>query len=174
MESDESFIGGLFKSMHESKKRRMREASSAKGAKTMRGGIGKTIVQAVLERNGDVRAQIVESTKVEPRLAFIEANVEDGSRLMTDEGYDNPAFSEKFIHEFVNHEQEYVRGNVHCNNVENFWTLLQRTLGGTYVSVEPFHLSAYVDEQAFRFNSRKTDDATRFVTTPEPNEGACV
>ncbi|MDP9191985.1 MAG: transposase [Acidobacteriota bacterium] len=70
---------------------------------------------------------------------------------MTDEASDVKVIKEKFVHDFVNHQVEYVRGNVHCNGVENFWTLLQRTIGGTYVSVEPFHLSAYVDEQAFRF-----------------------
>ena len=75
----------------------------------------------------------------------IEDNVEVGSPLMTDSGYAGNRFAENFIHDYVNHEIEYVRGNVHCNGVENFWSLLQRSLGGTYVSVEPFHLSAYVD-----------------------------
>jgi len=55
------------------------------------------------------------------------------------------------------------RGNVHTNSVENFWSLLQRTLSGTYVSVEPYHLSAYVDEQSFRFNQRKATDGQRFL-----------
>ena len=120
-------------------------------------------MQAVLERNGEVRAQILESAHIEPRAEFLEANVEAGSKLMTDEGYAHPRFSKNFVHDYVNHEVEYVRGNVHCNGVENFWNLLQRTLGGTYVSVEPFHLSAYVDEQAFRFNCRKDNDGQRFL-----------
>lgn len=81
---------------------------------------------------------------------------------MTDEGYAHPRFAEKFIHDYVNHEIEYVRGNVHTNSVENFGALLQRGLSGTYISVEPFHLSAYVDEQAFRFNTRKDNDGLRF------------
>ncbi len=70
-----------------------------------------------------------------------------------------------FVHDFVNHEVEYAHGNVHCNGVENFWSLLQRTLSGTYVSAEPFHLRAYVDEQAFRFNNRKDNDSGRFLKT---------
>jgi transposase-like protein len=160
VETDESFIGGLFKNMHERKKQAIRDANTPK----KRGGIGKTIVQAVLERDGEIRAQILETNHVERRLAFLLENVEEGSQLMTDEASDVPAIKEKFIHDFVNHEVEYVRGNVHCNGVENFWTLLQRSLGGTYISVEPFHLSAYVDEQAYRFNMRKRNDATRFVT----------
>ncbi len=56
-----------------------------------------------------------------------------------------------------------MRGNIHTQGIENFWSLLKRTLKGTYVSVEPFHLSAYVDEQAFRFNQRKSSDSERFV-----------
>jgi hypothetical protein len=64
---------------------------------------------------------------------------------------------------FIDHAEEYVRGEVHTNGVENFWSLLKRGLSGTYVSVEPFHLTACVDEQAFRFNTRKDDDGDRFV-----------
>jgi hypothetical protein len=110
-----------------------------------------------------VRAQIIESTGVEERLTFLLKNVEEGAQLMTDEGYTNTAFDQHFIHEFVNHEEQYVRGNVYTNGVENFWCLLQRAIGGTYVSVEPFHLSKYVDEEAFRFNLRKDNDGERFL-----------
>jgi len=163
VETDEVFIGGLFKNMHKSRRAKVRAESEAKGARTQRGAIGKTLVQAVLERDGEVRAQILSSTQVETRLAFIKEHVKDGAQLMTDEGSFSPAYGENFVHEFVNHQIEYVRGNVHCNGVENFWSLLQRTLGGTYVSVEPYHLSAYVDEQCFRFNNRKDNDGGRFL-----------
>ena len=67
------------------------------------------------------------------------------------------------MHQFVDHAQTYVRDNVHTNGIENFWALLKRTLGGTYISVEPFHLFRYLDEQAFRFNNRGLNDAQRFV-----------
>jgi hypothetical protein len=68
----------------------------------------------------------------------------------------------------VNHVEEYVRGNVHTQGIENFWSLLKRGLNGTYVAVEPFHLDRYLDEQMFRFNNRSTrenpiDDADRFM-----------
>jgi hypothetical protein len=159
VEADECFIGGLFKNMHEKKREEIRAANTPH----KRGGIGKTIVQAVIQRNGDVRAQIIDDLSVEARLAFLRANVEEGSQLMTDEGYSAAEFGESFVHDFVNHEIEYVRGNVYTNNVENFWALLQRTISGTYVSVEPYHLSAYVDEQSFRFNQRKDNDAGRFL-----------
>jgi hypothetical protein len=159
VETDECFIGGLFKNMHESK----REAIRAANTPHKRGGIGKTIVQAVLERGGEVRAQVIDSLSLDTRLPFLRENAEAGAKLMSDEGSDSPQVDAAFAHEFVNHQIEYVRGNVHCNGVENFWALLQRTLSGTYVSVEPYHLSAYVDEQSFRFNQRKDDDAGRFL-----------
>jgi hypothetical protein len=159
VEADECFIGGLFKNMHESKREEIRAANTP----NKRGGIGKTIVQAVVERNGQVRAQIIDSLDTATKLAFLKANVEEGAKLMTDEGSASPEFGENFVHDFVNHQIEYVRGNVHTNSVENFWALLQRGLSGTYISVEPFHLSAYVDEQAFRFNTRTDNDGSRFV-----------
>jgi hypothetical protein len=64
--------------------------------------------------------------------------------------------------------QEYVRGEVHTQGIENFWSLLKRGLKGTYVAVEPFHLDRYVDEQIFRYNNRATrdnplNDADRFT-----------
>jgi hypothetical protein len=75
----------------------------------------------------------------------------------------NSLKAQKFVHETVNHLNEYVRGDVHTNGIENFWALLKRTLKGTYVAVEPFHLDAYVDEQVFRFNNRKgKNDQMRF------------
>ena len=163
VEADESFIGGLFKNMHTSRKEKIRAEAANKGASTQRGSIGKTLVQAVLERDGEIRAQIIANAQVEPRLSFLREHVDAGTELMTDQGYDLPAFKQDFAHRFVNHEIEYVNGNVHCNGVENFWSLLQRALSGTYVCVEPFHLSAYVDEQVFRFNNRKDNDAGRFL-----------
>ena len=70
------------------------------------------------------------------------------------------------MHSVINHAEKYVEGNVHTNGIENFWSLLKRTIGGTYVSVEPFHLFRYLDEQAFRFNRRKANDADRFFEVP--------
>ena len=163
VESDECFIGGLFKNMHKSRKAKVRAESEKKGASTMRGAIGKTLVQAVLERDGEIRTKILQGMTTEERMDFLKANVEGGTSFMTDEGYKDNAFGEEFVHRFVNHEVKYVEGNIHTNGVENFWSLLSRMLHGTYVAVEPFHLSAYVDEQAFRFNNRKDNDAGRFL-----------
>ncbi len=68
-----------------------------------------------------------------------------------------------FIHNVIDHAEAYVNGEVHTNGLENFWSLLKRALKGTYVSVEPFHLFRYLDEQAYRFNQRKLSDARRFI-----------
>lgn len=72
--------------------------------------------------------------------------------------------SDDYQHEVVDHAVEYVRGQVHTNGIENFWSLLKRGLKGTYVSVEPFHLFRYLDEQVFRFNARMDNDYGRFAS----------
>ena len=72
-------------------------------------------------------------------------------------GYDR--LFELYAHEFVNHAECYVDGRVHTNGLENFWSLFKRNLRGTYVSVEPFHLFRYLDEQVFRFNNRGPEES---------------
>lgn len=176
VEADECHIGGLLKNMHKGRRAKLEAETQEDREKRAEGhpqlgkkrrvadgagpAIGKTLVQAIVERDGEVRAQVLQTFGTLERAFFIVEHVEEGARLMTDTG--NARIS-KFIHEFVNHQHEYVRGNVHTNSVENFWALLQRTLSGTYVSVEPYHLSAYLDEQSFRFNQRKANDGQRFV-----------
>jgi hypothetical protein len=83
--------------------------------------------------------------------------------LFTDELSSYAGLDKEYVHHVINHMEAYVRGNVHTNGIENFWTLLKRTIRGTYVSVEPFHLFRYVDEQSFRFNNRKDDNLGRFA-----------
>ena len=72
------------------------------------------------------------------------------------------ALNAEYIHEVIDHAEAYVRGHVHTNGIENFWSLLKRAIKGTYVNVEPFHLFRYLDEQTFRYNARKTTDGKRF------------
>jgi transposase-like protein len=155
VEADETFIGGKVSNMHKSKKVRLQKTSQ-KG--------NKTIVLGLLQRDGHVRAAVAPSRHKRPVQSNITANVEPGSTLYTDEhvSYDN--LPDGFVREFVNHLDSYVQGRVHTNGLENFWSLLKRTLKGTYVSVDPVHLQAYVDEQAFRFNNREFRDADRFVS----------
>jgi transposase-like protein len=90
-------------------------------------------------------------------------HVEQGARVYTDAYVSYNNLESQFIHNVINHAERYVDGLVHTNGIENFWSLLKRTLKGTYVSVEPFHLFRYLDEQSFRFNNRKGNDSDRFI-----------
>jgi ISXO2-like transposase domain len=83
-------------------------------------------------------------------------HIDPSATLITDEwgGYKDS----RFVHEIVNHAETYVRGQIHTNGIENFWSLLKRGLNGTYISVEPFHLQRYLTEQVFRYNNRATKD----------------
>jgi transposase-like protein len=108
-----------------------------------------------------VRVKVIDNTKKKTLQAEVRQHVLAGSALFTDalqsyEGLD------EFQHEVVDHAVEYVRGEVHTNGLENFWSLVKRGLKGTYISVEPFHLFRYLDEQVFRYNNRKMNDSDRF------------
>lgn len=70
--------------------------------------------------------------------------------------------NQSYVHKVIDHAEKYVDGLVHTNGLENFWSLLKRSLSGTYVSVQPFHLFRYLDEQSFRFNARSGSEADRF------------
>ncbi|MFY9740359.1 MAG: IS1595 family transposase, partial [Candidatus Sulfotelmatobacter sp.] len=123
-------------------------------------GTGKTIVQGILDRNlRKVRAQVVPNVTREALQSEIFRNVKYGSTVYTDNAvaYDN-GLQRRFIHDVVNKTEAYVRGRVHVNGMENFWSLFKRSLRGTYVAVEPFHLARYVDEQVFSYNNRKDGD----------------
>ena len=120
---------------------------------------GKTIVMGILERASKgkqkrVRTSILNDRKKASMQPEVAAHIEPGSTVYSDEWASNWRMDDVFEHGVVNHLQEYVSGNVHTNGIENFWSLLKRGVGGTYVAVEPFHLFRYVDEQAFRFNNR--------------------
>ncbi len=161
VEADESFIGGKSKNMHAMK----RIGKQVRGELGPRGVTGKAIVMGLLERNTkQVRATVIPERKQEHLHGEIRKHVEPGSQLYTDElvQYENLP---EYARDFVNHTEEYVRGAVRTNGLENFWSLLKRSLAGTYVSVEPFHLQAYVNEQAFRYNNREFSDFERFSMT---------
>jgi len=154
VEVDETFIGGLARNFHISKRKKL----------ALNGFVGKVAVMGLLERHGgEVRTMVIDGTTraiLEPR---VRENVEAGSTVYTDKhsGYDN--LDDDYIRGVINHAEKYVEGNVHTQGIENFWSLLKRSLKGTYISVEPFHLFRYLDEQTFRFNTRKGTDADRFV-----------
>lgn len=157
VEVDETFVGGKLKNMHKDRRERY---IAEKGGRTG-GASGKTIVMGMLDRDlRQVRAKVVPNVKRETLQAALLKEVKHGSKVFTDEavGYDKVSYN--FVHDVVNHMETYVNGQVHTNGIENFWSLLKRTLSGTYVAVEPFHLERYVDEQVFRFNHRKNADGT--------------
>jgi transposase-like protein len=154
VEMDETFIGGKVKNMHENKKKNSVSKS--------RGIVGKAIVVGMLERKGRVKAEVVMERTKHVLHALANKHIAPGATLITDEWH--PYKGTSFQHEIINHATEYVRGQVHTQGIENFWSLLKRGLTGTYISVEPFHLSRYVDEQAFRYNNRKKmEDFDRFA-----------
>jgi transposase-like protein len=153
IEADETFIGGKARNMHAAKR-----AVKITGT----GGKDKTAVMGILERGGKIVTKVVPNRKKKALQAEVREHVLAGSALFTDALKSYEGLSE-FQHEVVDHAVEYVRGEVHTNGCENFWSLLKRTLGGTYLSVEPFHLFRYLDEQAFRYNHRKGfNDGQRF------------
>jgi transposase-like protein len=154
VEVDETFIGGKARNMHLSKR---------KQRITGTGGADKTIVFGMLERGGRVRAKVMPNRKMETVQPEIKKHVEAGTALYSDEWTAYRGLGTDYAHQVINHAVQYVDGRVHTNSMENFWSLLKRGIAGTYVSVEPFHLFRYLDEQMFRFNNRKNiDDAGRF------------
>lgn len=160
IEADETFIGGLARNMHRNKR-----GKKIRGT----GGSGKAIVMGMLERgtiakHSKVRATVVPSNSCRELQSKVRQHVELGSDLFTDALKSYRGLQSEYAHQVVDHAVEYVRGNVHTNTIENFWSLLKRGIKGTYVSVEPFHLFRYLDEQAFRFNTRKSNGAERFAS----------
>jgi transposase-like protein len=156
VEADETFIGGKSRNMHVNKRK---QAITGTGG----AGSGKAIVLGILERGGAVVTLHVNNTRRASLEPIILNTVEQGSRIYTDALPSYKNLNTWFRHEAVDHAVAYVDGLIHTNGLENFWSLLKRTLRGTYVSVEPFHLSRYLDEQAWRYNLRGLTDAQRFV-----------
>lgn len=156
VEADETFVGGKGQNMHLWKRRE----------KGIRAGItGKACVVGCLKRGGEVRAEVVEGRKSTDIHAVIRKHVEPGTQLYTDDLSAYRALSPEYLHGFVNHAIKYVDGHIHTNGLENFWSLFKRCIKGTHVSIEPFHLQAYLDSEMFRFNNRDLKDGGRFSTS---------
>lgn len=160
IEADETYIGGKARNMHKGKHKRV-----IKGT----GGMGKVAVSGLLERHGPdkkhstVRAEVVGSVRKGILHERIRDNVEAGSALYTDALKSYEGLDGEYVHGVIDHAETYVKGKIHTNGLENFWSLLKRGIKGTYVSVEPFHLFRYLDEQTYRFNNRKDNDSGRFL-----------
>ena len=157
-ESDETFIGGAFRNMHSVRRDKLPQG---------RGTIGKAVVHGILQRTtGDkpsqVRVNVVANQKRKTLHHEIKKNVKAGIVVYTDSLKSYEGLDTMYVHDMIDHAVEYVRGEVHTNGMENFWSLLKRMLGGTYVSVAPKHLTRYCAEEAYRFNERVGSDAERF------------
>jgi transposase-like protein len=155
VEADETFIGGKARNMHVAQRKRRITGTGTKD---------KTAVMGILERGGKVRASVIPNRKKIAIQAEVKKHVEAGAALYTDALLSYDGLASDYAHQVVDHAVQYVDGKVHTNGLENFWALLKRSISGTYISVEPFHLFRYLDEQSFRFNERKSTDAERFVT----------
>jgi transposase-like protein len=125
----------------------------------------------LLERHGEVRTTVITTTKRETLHGEVKKHVEAGSTVYSDALRSYNQLDREYIHHVINHAERYVDGHVHNNGIENFWSLLKRSIRGTYVSVEPFHLFRYLDEQTFRFNTRKGNDSDRFKRVSEQVAG---
>jgi transposase-like protein len=166
VEVDETFIGGKARNMHAAKKREKIHGT---------GPGDKEIVFGMVERGGKVRTAHVGSRTKKELQSAIRENVAAGAAIFSDELHSYSGLDADYQHAVINHAVEYVQGNVHTNTMENFWSLLKRGLGGTYIAVEPFHLFRYLDEQAFRYNNRTDmNDADRFVVAMTQTTGKRV
>jgi hypothetical protein len=153
IEVDETFVGAKARNMHASKRERRITGTGPKD---------KTAVMGILQRGGEVRAMVVPSRKKHVLQGEVKKHVEVGAALYSDALMSYSGLDLEYAHQVIDHAVAYVNGKVHTNGLENFWSLFKRGINGTYVSVEPFHLFRYLDEQCFRFNNRKVTDGERF------------
>ena len=150
--ADETFVGGKFRNMHSDKRYRARQKDN------------KVIVFGILERGGLVKTVVVPDRKASTLQREVKSGVAVGSNLYTDELTSYQGLRHWYNHGAVNHaEGGYVDGNTTTNDLEAYWSLLKRTIRSTYISVDRDHLKRYLDEQEFRYNTRKITDGERFA-----------
>ena len=157
VEADETYIGAKARYMHKHRRTGVGDA-----------GIKKTAVQGILERAKGNKAsrvvlKVVKTTRRPELCGNVREYVLEGSEVHTDALMSYDDLERDYDHQVVDHMVSYVNGKVHTNGLENFWSLLKRGIRGTYISIEPFHLFRYLDEQAFRFNERENTDSGRFL-----------
>jgi transposase-like protein len=160
-ESDETYVGGLAKNMHKSRRERVISGT---------GGVNKSIVHGLLERHmatktSRVKAKVIPNVKRKTVQAEVRAHVEPGSEVFTDKLLGYNGLDDQYVHEAIDHAEAYVNGRVHTNGLENFWSLLKRMIRGTYIRPSPWHLDRYLDEESTRFNERDGTDGDRFAET---------
>lgn len=166
VEVDETYIGGKARKMNTGRRKKM----LADGKHKRNAWAGKVAVMGLLQRHetkgkSKVRTMPIDTIRRHRLQEQIANNVEDGTTIYTDKLASYDRLDVYYEHKVIDHAEKYVDGVIHTNGLENYWSLLKRAIRGTYVSVEPFHLFRYLDEQAFRFNERTDNDATRFAKT---------
>jgi transposase-like protein len=165
VEVDETYIGGKARNMNRAQRHRALNGAGFKNA-----WAGKVPVMGLLQRHPEkgksrIRTKPVDSIRTYRLHKEVTENVEDGATVYTDALKSYNKLNLYYEHKVIDHAEKYVDGQIHTNGLENYWSLLKRTLKGTYISVEPFHLFRYLDEQAMRFNTRSETDAERFAQT---------
>lgn len=158
VEVDETYIGGKARSMNARRRRRWEAEGGSQGHG------GKVGVMGFKQRDGQVAFAVLErGTRKAELQREVRKRVKPDATIITDELKSYSGLDTHYQHLVINHAEKYADGMIHTNGLENFWSLLKRSLGGTYVSVRPFHLFRYLDEQAFRYNGRDGEDKDRLV-----------
>jgi transposase-like protein len=130
------------------------------------------MVVGALERDGKVIAKQVKDTTITTLVPFVNNNVALGSEVITDEWGAYKTLKHQYTHNSISHNQkEYVRGHIHTNTIENFWSVFKRTVYGTYHIVSEKHIQRYCNESALRFNTRHISDSDRFNLAIKNCEG---
>jgi len=150
VEADETYVGGKYKAQRDHHGRALRKGPNH----------NKTTVMGIVQRGGGIRAFVVPSTQGLTLRERLRQNVEPGEVVYTDSAAAYGRLS-----------NEYVRGRIHTNSIEGFWSVFKRTIRGTYIAPRPSHLQAYLEEQVFRFNERENGDGARFVKAIGGTEG---
>jgi transposase-like protein len=166
VEVDEAYIGGKWERMNQKRRRAIDKARHTTLS-------SKQAVLGMVERKGRVRAWAVPTTGHQTLLPLLQKSIDQDATIFTDGVSLYRHINEFFLHHAtVNHDlKEYVRGNVHTNNIECFWAVLKRTIGGTYTHVHPRHLDRYLAEQVYRFNERENRDGPRFAKATKGADG---
>jgi transposase-like protein len=147
VEADETYIGGKMRNMHKERRDKCGQGT---------GGVGKEIVMGLLERKGKIKVKHIGNVRRHAVQSEVRQHVEKGSNVFTDALKSYNGLNQDYIHEVIDHAKEYVRGNVHTNGLEGFWSQLKRSINGTFHHVSPQHLRAYVDEFCYRYNQRRS------------------
>ena len=158
VEADETYFGGEAKNMHKAKRK-----AKIQG----RGTVGKVAVFAMVERDGEVRSQVMKNVNGDNVTEVLKANVDESAALMTDTSTVYPKAGKEFAsHEMVDHSaDEYVRGSAYTNTAEGHFSQLKRSIDGTHHHVSEKHLDRYLAEFDFRYSTRKVEDGERTEKT---------